>query len=149
MDFDIDRNAPAVGSGEIRIGASPEVVWDVIADIEHWPGWNQDIASASLEGDLVEGTTFRWKSGRSTITSTLRVVDPPRRLGWTGRTLGITAIHDWRLEPADGGTLVRTDESWGGLLARLFSGYSRKTIEKAIASGLGYLKVEAERRAGT
>jgi len=35
------------------------------------------------------GTTFGWKSGPGTITSTFQVVDEPTELAWTGKTMGI------------------------------------------------------------
>ena len=96
------------------------------------------------------GTVFRWKSGSSSLTSTFQVVDPPREIGWTGTTMGIKAVHVFRLELKDGGgTLVRSEESWEGLIARLLKGHSRKTLDKAIKNVLSHLKTEAERRAGT
>ena len=90
---------------------------------------------------------FRWKAGRATITSTLRQVERPRVLAWTGKATGIDAVHVWRLEPRDGGTFVQTEESWQGLLVRLLSGPMRKSLQKAVDGGLEHLKAEAERRA--
>jgi len=57
-----------------------------------------------------------------TITSTFQAVDQPTELARTGRTMGIPAIHVYRLRPSEqrpGRTIVSTEESWGGLLARL------------------------------
>ena len=89
---------------------------------------------------------FRWKAGPGTITSTIQRAEPPRLIAWTGRTLGISAIHFYRLEPRDGRTFVRTEESYDGLVARLLRGSLQKTLDTALAEGLGYLKNEAERR---
>lgn len=44
----------------------------------------------------------------------IQQTDPPQVLAWTGKTLGITAVHVYRLEPRDGGTNVVTAESWRG-----------------------------------
>jgi hypothetical protein len=41
-------------------------------------------------------------------------------LAWTGKTFGIEANHIWRLKPRDGKTIVRTEESWEGLVANIF-----------------------------
>lgn len=41
---------------------------------------------------------------------------------WTGLTLGINAIHIWRLERKDSETIVKTEESWEEILARIFRG---------------------------
>jgi hypothetical protein len=95
------------------------------------------------------GTGFRWKSGPSTLTSTLQVVDPPHEIAWKGTTMGIKAVHVFRFQASDGGTLAHSEESWEGLIARLLKGYSRKTLDKGIRSILSHLKAEAERRAAT
>lgn len=63
--------------------------------------------------------------------------------------MGIRAVHVFRFQASDGGTLARSEESWEGLLASLLKGYSRKTLDKGIRSVLGHLKTEAERRAAT
>jgi carbon monoxide dehydrogenase subunit G len=144
---DIDRSAPVIAAGEIEVSADPETVWAVISDLERWPSWNPEVKSLELEGDVAEGSVFRWKAGPGTITSTLRVVDRPRMIGWTGKTLGIGAVDIYRLEPKDTGTVVRTEESWDGLLARLLRGRMRKTLQGSIDAGLDRLKAEAERRA--
>jgi uncharacterized protein YndB with AHSA1/START domain len=144
---EIDTSAPAVAHGEIQVAASPEIVWDVLADISKWPSWNPDVKSASLEGPLAKGTQFRWKSGPGTFTSTLQSVEPPHLIAWTGTTFGIKANHVYRLEREGDATIVRSEESWDGLLVRLLRRSMTKTLQKAIESGLVHLKREAEGRA--
>lgn len=92
-------------------------------------------------------TVFRWKSGPSSLTSTLQVVDLPQEIAWTGTTMGIKAVNVFRFRANGGGTLARSEESWEGLIARLLKGYSRKALDKGIRSVLAHLKTEAERRA--
>jgi hypothetical protein len=99
----------------------------------------------SFSGPLAPGTEFRWKAGPGTIVSTLERVEAPRYIAWRGRTLTIDAYHEWWLEPRDGGTHVRTQESFTGLLARLLRGMLQKTLDKSFADGLERLKREAER----
>jgi uncharacterized protein YndB with AHSA1/START domain len=81
----VDRNAPVFSEGQIEIAASPDAVWDLMADLSGWPTWNPDVKEVSVQGEVAEGTVFRWKAGPGTITSILRLVDRPRALGWTGR----------------------------------------------------------------
>jgi hypothetical protein len=145
----VDAGAPVVAADEIEIAASPEAVWDVLIGFEEWPSWNRDVKSLTIDGDVSPGTVFRWKAGPSTIKSTIEHVLPPRLISWTGKTLGINAIHYWYLEPRDGGTLVRTEESYEGFMARLFRGRLKKTLDAALAEGLGDLKREVERRASS
>lgn len=147
--MEIDRSAPAIATGELDIAASPEVVWDVISNIEAWPSWNPDVKTATLEGPLAVGSVFRWRAGGVSLTSTLGAVDSPREFSWSGRAMGIRAIHTFRFEPSDGGTLARSEESWAGLVPTLLRGYSRRTLDRGIRSVLRLLKDEAERRAGT
>lgn len=144
----IDADAPVLAAGEIEIGAPLGTVWDILVDVEHWPEWNPEVRKAEAGGLLSAGATFRWSAGPGTITSKVRRLEPFRRLAWSGRTLGIRAVHVWELEPRADGTLVRTEESWSGWPARLLRGAMRKRLRDAIDAGLGYLKAEAERRSG-
>jgi uncharacterized protein YndB with AHSA1/START domain len=147
--MEINRNAPATARGELQIAADPHTVFGVLSAIDQWPSWNPDIKSVELQGPVQPGTVFRWKSGPSSLTSALEVVDPPNEIAWTGTTMGIKAVHVFRFQANDSGTLARSEESWEGLIASLLKGYSRKSLDKAIRSVLSHLKVEAERRAAT
>jgi hypothetical protein len=143
---EINEQAPVVGRSEIEIAAAPEVAWDVLTTIERWPSWNPEVKAASIDGGVDEGTEFRWKAGPGTITSTIQEVEPPRRIAWTGKTFGIKAIHVHTLEARNGSTLVRSEESYDGLVARLFRGRLQKTLSGALENGLERLKVETERQ---
>jgi hypothetical protein len=138
---------PVKSTAEIQIAAPPQTVWDVLTRFENWPNWNPDVKSMSFDGPLTPGSTFRWKAGPGTIVSKLDRVEPPRHVSWHGKTLTIDAYHQWWLEPRDGGTFVRTEESFSGLLAKILRGPLQKTLDKSFEDGLDRLKVEAERRA--
>ncbi|HMK92853.1 MAG TPA: SRPBCC family protein, partial [Thermoleophilia bacterium] len=138
--------APAVARTEVEIEADRETVWRLLTDLEAWPRWKSDVSSLSLRGPLVPGSTFVWKTGRTTITSTLRQVEAPGRIAWTGRTMGIRAIDVFTLEERDGRTRVVEEESWEGAIVRLLSGRLHRTLQSSIESGLRSLKAEAERR---
>jgi hypothetical protein len=84
-----------------------------------------------------------------TITSTIERVEAPRLIAWTGKTLGIKAIHFWYLEARNGKTVVRTEESYDGLVARVFRGSIQKVLDRALETGLRGLKTEVERRSGS
>jgi len=145
----INRAAPVVGTSETEVAAAREVVWDVLTGIKHWPSWNPDVRSVSMHGALSAGSEFRWKAGPGTITSTLEHVEPPRRVAWSGKALCLKAMHVYALEARNGMTLVRTEESYDGLVARLFRARLQKTLDGALESGLRHLKAEAERRTAT
>ena len=135
------------GTSEITIEApAPAAVWELMSNIDRWPTWNKGISEASLAGELKTGSTFRWKSGASRIVSTLREVDPLKEMAWSGKSMGVTAIHVWRLRANNGSTTVTTEESWEGMTAHLLRRWSQTTVDKALSDGLMYLKTEAERR---
>jgi uncharacterized protein YndB with AHSA1/START domain len=137
-------HAPVFGASEIEIAAEPDAVWDVLTDFDGWPSWNPDVKSMSIDGDVAPGTKFRWKSGPASITSTIQRVERPRLIAWTGETLGMSAIHVYRLDARDGGTVVHTEESFQGWLARLLRGQMRKTLQNSLDSGLRHLKTRVQ-----
>ncbi len=140
------KPAPVVAGCEIEIEADAGSVWDVLIDIERWPSWNPDVRSVSIEGEPAEGTSFRWKSGPGTITSTIRRLDRPRQIVWTGRTMGIDAVHVWQLEGVDGHTVVKTEETFSGAPARLFRRSLTRKLARSLETGLERLKERAEGR---
>ena len=142
---EVNEKAPVLAKAQIEIAATPETVWNIMADIEAWPSWNPDVKKACLKGELEEGTQFQWKTKVGKITSLLQKVEPPHLLAWTGRIMGINAIHVWKIESKDGKTVVVTEESWEGALSRVMSGRMQTMLEESINSGLQYLKSESER----
>src|SRR5262245_18243515 len=143
---DIDRQAPVVGSSEIEIPAAPDAVWDAVTDFQSWPSWNPDVKSMSMPGPVAAGSVLKWRAGPGTITSTIQRVEPPHLIAWTGRTLGIRAIHFWWLEPRGAGTFVLTADADDGLVARVLRGQLQKTLDPALEDGLRHPKAEVERR---
>ncbi|HEX2089171.1 MAG TPA: SRPBCC family protein [Actinomycetota bacterium] len=140
-----DRDAPVFSEGQIDIAATPEDLWDIMSDFENWPSWNPDVQSVTLEGPVAEGTTFRWKAGATRLVSTLRVVERPHALGWTGRTMGIHAIHVWRFAASPEGAIARMEESFDGVVATLFRKRLQRQLDETTAKGLQLLKETAER----
>lgn len=144
--LDINHKAPAIAAAEAHILAPLDVVWSVQTKIDEWSRWNPDVSQVDLRGPLRTGTEFHWKAGGVPISSVLQEVEPKRRITWTGRTLGIRAIHVWTFQETDRGVLVRTEESFDGLLARLLVGPVRRMLSSSLEKGLQALKAECERR---
>jgi hypothetical protein len=107
----INDQAPLVGASEIEIAADAEAVWEVLTAFERRPSWNREVKSMTMQGDVAPGLVFRWKAGPGTITSTIQRVERPRLIAWTGKTLGIKAIHFWHVELRNGST-SRMSTSW-------------------------------------
>jgi uncharacterized protein YndB with AHSA1/START domain len=142
--MEINDSAPALARQQVLINASPEKVWQLLSDINHWSAWQPGISSAVLDGALIPGSIFRWKSGGTRIVSQLQEVEPHRRLGWTGKAMGAIAKHLWILEPQNGGVLVRTEESFEGWVVVLLRGMMQKTLDTSLQAWLAQLKKTAE-----
>ncbi|HLI85223.1 MAG TPA: SRPBCC family protein [Bryobacteraceae bacterium] len=144
--MDINRKAPVVASAEGPIRAPLDLVWAVHTDIAAWAAWNPDVQSVAIDGPVRPGTQFRWKSGGATIISKIEEVEPRRRIVWTGRAVGLRAVHVWTFAGQDGGVWVRSEESFQGLIAVLFGGAMRRRLGSALQRGVVALKKECERR---
>ncbi len=142
--MEINSQAPVTAQHHIKINASSEIIWKILTDINQWNLWNPNISAAKLEGALQPGSLFRWKSGGSTIISTLQEVDSQRRLSWTGKVIGTSAIHVWTLEPREGFVVVKTEESFEGWLVSLLTGMMQKTLDTSLQKWLENLKQKAE-----
>ena len=144
--MDIDTSAPAFSRKEIIIHAPVEKVWQIQTGIESWSKWQPDIASAKLEGALAIGTVFRWKAKGLAITSTLHTVEPNSRIGWTGVSLGMYAIHNWTFEPQGEFTCVTTEESLSGWFAHLMKLFDPLFLDKSLNTSLQILKAASENK---
>lgn len=142
----INKQAPVICKQSITINASSRSVWEVLTGIDHWPDWQTDIDKAKLNGPLQPDTNFHWKTGGARIHSTLHTVKPDNQFGWTGKTFGLFAIHNWRLTELEDKTKVEVEESMEGLLAKLFKKNFNKNLEKGMKNWLELLKQECEQR---
>ena len=116
-----------------------------MTNINNWSAWQTDITKPTLNGELKPGSTFDWKTGGATIHSTLHTVEPFNNFGWTGRTLGMLAIHNWTISEVSGQTIVSVDESMEGFLAKLFRKTFNNNLEKGMQRWLEFLKKECEK----
>lgn len=142
-DVAIDRQAPVIARGSVRIGVALPVVWRLMSDVTSWPSWNRDIEWVDDQQLAVDGS-FRWGVGRWRITSRMVACEPYRLMAWTGSMPGIQAVHVWRIQQWHEATQVETEESWSGPLPRLMPRRSQAELDRAVVGGLGYLKRAAE-----
>jgi uncharacterized protein YndB with AHSA1/START domain len=137
--------AAASSQAQIQIAATPERVWDLLANIDQWPKWNVLVQTAVLSGPLHPGSVFKWTSKGLTIISTLQEVAPNQRLTWTGKAFGTRAIHTWEIAGTDQGVVLRTTESFDGWLPRLMPKTMQRTLDETLPSWLKAIKSEVER----
>ena len=146
MKIPVNEKAPVLARGSIQVKAPVDAVWRTLTDIDAWPGWQKAVTAAKLEGPAEEGSTFRWKAGGLRFTSRIHTAEGMAHFGWTGRTIGASAIHNWRFEPRDGGTLVQVEESLQGFFPTLFRPTFQRQLETGINTSLEELKQAAEQR---
>ena len=144
MKIPVNKNAPVYSRLTIEIYAPLPKVWDVLTTIEEWPAWQSDVKEARLNGPVEEGTAFVWKAGGLTFHSMIHTHEPGRQFGWTGKTLGANAIHNWTFSETDEGTLVEVEECLQGFLPSLFKKSFQKTLDSGMAKNLAELKNAAE-----
>lgn len=109
------------------IPASPEGVWAVLADFDHYAEWNPLNIWAEGEARLGARVLMRFVDaggGKGKViaqTVTVTACDPPRRLEWAGHIPALfTGKHFFELSPESGGTRLLHGEDLSGLIPMLF-----------------------------
>ena len=144
--MDCNRNAPLVVEHECLIAASAENLWQIMTAVESWSQWNPVIQSSALSSPLAEGTTFTWASRGLNIDATIRCFDKPRCLGWTGKLMGVEAVHVWHfIQSPQGATLVRTAESLEGMMVGFMRDTLHNALDESLKAWLQALKQQAEK----
>ena len=142
----IDREAPVHARAELLIDAPLGQAWSILTNISEWSRWNPGVKRVVVGGPIEVGTEFGWRAGRIPIAARLITVEPERRIAWTGRTLGLDAVHVWGFQARDDGIMVHTEESLDGMLARWFQGRLREMLQRNLAESLRLLRSECKRR---
>lgn len=144
FELEVNKKAPVKHAEKIIIKASVPVVWKKLTDIKNWSDWNDIIDHAFLNEIPKPESSFYWKSNGMKIKSTFHTVVENKLLGWSGKTAGIHAIHNWSLEENDNGVIVCTQESMRGLLPLVFKSWMQKQLKKTVSSWLYFLKNACE-----
>jgi hypothetical protein len=112
---------------EIRIKATPETVWGILADFDKYPDWNPFIRSVSGIVAVGNKITVRLEPpGASGMTFSPRVLvfDKNREFRWLGNLIfpGLfDGEHKFELfDNGDGTTTFRQSEIFKGILVPLF-----------------------------
>lgn len=105
----------------VVVDADPGAAWERWTDLAAWPSWNPACVSARAEGELAAGTLLdlqlRHPGGRDFWTRPrVTVLEPPERIAWQARGLGLVADTDVALAGEDDGTRVTVTSSSRGVL---------------------------------
>jgi len=146
MNIPLNDNAPVKSGRKTEIKAPADIIWHVLTDIERWPEWQKSVTKAKPAGPIGEGTRFTWKAGGLSFKSEIHTCKPVSMFGWTGKTFGANAIHNWSFKESNGITTVTVEECLQGLFPRLFRKFFRRNLDAGMITNLEELKVEAEKR---
>lgn len=145
FQVDADKNAPVYCLLSVTIAAPPERVWNVLTRTEAWPQWFGAISFVQCNGAVQPGTAFRWKVSGAAINSVFHTVKPYELLGWAGKSMGATAIHNWKIEPSGKGSVVFMEESMDGFLVKLLKKMMNRNVKTGGENWLQALKAECEK----
>lgn len=136
---------------EIAIEAPANVVWSILADLDHWSEWNPFLTQGS--GVVATGSKLRVTfspPGRKPMTMRpiVLAVAPQRELRWRGRWLmpGIfTGEHAFLLAPtSSGGTRFVQSERFTGILVPFFGKMLTGPTQQGFRAMNEALKKQAE-----
>lgn len=140
MKIPINQKAPVISSGKIGINASITTVWSVLTTIGDWPEWQKDVTEAQINREVIEGAAFTWKAGELKFRSQIHTREFLKHFGWTGKTFGASAIHNWTFSEKDEQTQIVVEESLQGVFPMLFKKYFQKNLDSGILKNLSELK---------
>jgi len=144
MKIIIDKNAPVLSSNQVEINAPIDVVWNKLTNIKDWTSWQKDVTKTIVYGNIAEETNFDWKANGLSFSSKIHTCVPKKYFGWTGKTFGAYAIHNWNFESDGNKTTVKVEECLRGILPKLFKNYFQDNLDKSIVKNLNELKIASE-----
>lgn len=110
----------------IDIDAPPEKVWDVMIDIERWPGWTESVHDAAVTGEGPFGlgsTAILDLAGARRSAWTVTEFEPGRTFTWESKAPGVQSVACHVIEPREDGSRVTLWAKNSGWLAVLISPY--------------------------
>ena len=126
---------PFLAEASRIVAASPELVFDRLADHPSWREWmpKSFFPVGPSEGPLKVGSRPRVRVAPMPTSTRLKVdvAERGKELAWSGGNILLHAHHRFLFEPAEGNqTRVRSVETWAGLLAPLMKGFVKPAAEK-------------------
>lgn len=147
FNTEINYQAPVIAHETIEIHASKKIVMSILTNILEWPTWRQDISNVqllSIDNTVRTGTDFKWKSGGLKYHSQVHTCTTAL-FGWTGKTIGAYAVHNWKLTTNDSRTTVDVSESLEGLSIKLMKRKMQSELPLLLRKDLRDLKIQCEK----
>jgi hypothetical protein len=128
----------------VEAECAAERLWDMLADVKAWPEWQGTSYVKPPAGPLERGSTFVAELGGHRWNLTVTEADRPKRLVWTGRQMGLRAVHEWELVGTGAGVKAISRESMSGWLLLFISATVKKRVSETDEKWLACLKSTAE-----
>ncbi len=134
-------------SQSIQIAATPVRVWQIMSDVERWPGWTTSMTEIKRLEDtpLGVGSTVRIKQPklRPTIFK-ITVWEPNHRCVWVSSGFGFTSTGDHVITPNESGSQVTLRLEFRGFLSAVVACIGGRLIRRYIALEAEGLKKRSE-----
>ncbi len=137
-----------ISSCSVDIDAPADLVWEVFADVEHWPDWTASVTELrGLDGpQLSVGRRFEIKQPRMPrLVWTVTDVEPGSSWTWVQRSPGgVTSARHEVVPVATGGTVVRQELAQRGIVGALVGLMMRQLTRRYLAMEAQGLKARSE-----
>ncbi len=146
FNVEVKKENFVTASDEIYINASPENVINILKDISKWDTWRKDIDYAKfLVGfdNAHEGSVFVWKADGLKYKSIIHT-STNSLFGWTGKTFGAFAIHNWEIIAEGKGSKIKVSESLEGIAIRIIQKKMKSELPELLKKDLNELKIVSE-----
>lgn len=127
----------------ISTSASPETVWRVLSDVEHWPDWTPTVLGVVPQDGphLTAGARYRvTQPGLRPAIYEVSYCSANERFTWVQKVPGGWMIADHCLTPVTGGTEVELSFSSEGLLADIVAKLLARKIDNFVTTEANSLK---------
>jgi hypothetical protein len=144
MRVTINRNAPVVVERKIEIFCPPEVIWQWIRRVDLWGDWNPEVSSSWLIDDEAVGARFKLRKKILGVRGEIIEIASVRRWAWQGRTWGVKALQEFRLDGDFRSTELSSTMSLDGPTTLALKPVIRRVAARWTEVYLGVLKTRIE-----
>jgi uncharacterized membrane protein len=132
----------------VDIAASPDRVWEVLADVTGWSRWTDSVTESTVldDGPLAVGSRVKVRQPRM-AANTWRITDwePGRRFTWEASSGGVHTVADHVIDSEAGSSRVTLSLRTNGLLAPVVDLLMGSRIRRYVGMEAAGLKIESER----
>lgn len=131
----------------ITVAASPEVIFDIYADVANWPTWDPDTKRANIDGSFQVGSRGRLTPTKgNTVPMVLTQVVPAKCFTVESRIPLFRMLFEHELVPVPGAIEVVHRVTLSGLLSIVLRPILANQLNSGLPVTLRKLKALAEAR---